>query len=176
MSEEGYNTINEYFKGIKDTNDALYELINYFEKEEQPTIIILFGDHNPFLGDNALAYNTLGIDMSLDNLEGFKNYYQTPYIIYGNNSAKKTLNNDFVGTGEDISPIFLMNKVFELCSFNGNEYMQYTSELKEKVDVISNFYYKENGIYVKKEESKYQDIIDEYNYVNYYVSRNYGGK
>jgi len=173
---EGYNTINEYFSGIKKTNIALEKLINYFENEEEPTIIILFGDHNPFLGDNALAYNTLGIDMSLDNLEGFKNYYQTPYIIYGNNSAKKTLNNDFVGTGEDISPIFLMNKVFELCSFNGNEYMQYTSELKEKVDVISNFYYKENGIYVKKEESKYQDIIDEYNYVNYYVSRNYGGK
>ena len=171
--EEGYNIINEYFSGIRKTNIALEKLINYFETEEEPTIIILFGDHNPFLGNDDLAYKTLGINMSLDNLEGFKNYYETPYVIYGNNSAKKMFDNDFVGEGEDISPIFLMNKVFELCDFKGNEYMQYTSNLLKNIDVISNYYYKEKGVYVRKEESKYEDIITEYNYVNYYVSRNF---
>lgn len=170
-NEEGYNIINEYFHGIKNTNIALEKLINYFETEEEPTIIILFGDHNPFLGDENLIYNELGINLDVSTIEGFKNYYETPYIIHGNKKARTLLKNKFKGTSEDISPMFLMNKVFNILNEKGNEYLQYTYDFIKKVDVVSNNYYKENQIFVPINESQYYNLVNEYINVNYYWSR-----
>ena len=168
---ENYNTINQYFSGIKKTDEALKKLIDYFEKEEEPVIVIFFGDHNPYLGDDG--YYDFNIDLDVSNVGGFENYYETPYVIYANAAAKKMFNKDFVGKGNTISPIFLMNELFDYCGLSGNEYLNYMSDLKSKIDVVSNYYYKENGVFVKKEESNYKDLIKEYNNVNYYYSRNF---
>ncbi len=170
MSDEGYNTINEYFKGIYDTVDAMYQLIEYFKKESEPTIVITFGDHNPYLGENQLAYNELGINMDLSTVEGFRNYYSTPYIIYGNPSAKKLFNKTFVGKGNEISPIFLMNELFDYIGLKGNEYMQYMSDLKKQKTVMGTVYEKENGKYISAEEATSNK---EYEIVSYYVANNF---
>lgn len=168
LDETSYNLINQYFSGIKKTNEALKELIDYFDQEEEPVIIILFGDHNPALGDSASIYQDLGINLNKETIEGFTNYYQTPYIIHANNSAKETLNNSFIGTGNTISPIFLMNELFNNMNVQGNEYLQYMNDLKQKVDVINTYYYKEDGEFTKVENSQYTKQIEEYNNVNYY--------
>lgn len=168
---EAYNTINQYFSGIKKTDVALKKLIDYFEKEEEPAIVMFFGDHNPYLGDDG--YSELNIDLDISTIEGFENYYETPYVIYANVAAKKVFNKDFVGEGSTISPIFLMNELFDYCNLSGSEYLNYMSDLKAKIDVISEYYYKEDGEFVKKEQSKYKNLIKEYNYVNYYYSRNF---
>lgn len=170
MSDDGYNTINEYFKGIYDTADAMYQLIEYFKKESEPTIVIMFGDHNPYLGENQLAYNELGINMDLSTVEGFRNYYSTPYIIYGNPSAKKLFNKTFVGKGNEISPIFLMNELFDYIGLKGNEYMQYMSNLKKQKTVMGTVYEKENGKYISAEEATSNK---EYEIVSYYVANNF---
>lgn len=171
--ENSYNMLNWYFNGIKKTDFALGKFINFFENEKEPTIIIFFGDHNPYLGENALAYNELGINMDLSNEEGFINYYETPYIIYANDSAKKVYGKSFVGEGSTISPIFLMNELFDYCGLKGNEYLQYMSDLKSSVDVISNPFNKENGRFIYSVDSKSKEKLKEHKFVNYYYSRNY---
>lgn len=173
MSNEGYNIINQYFAGIKKTNKSLKELIEYFESEDEPVVVILFGDHNPYLGINALAYNELGINIDTSTEDGFKNYYETPYIIYANPSAKEKLDNKFIGNSGDISPMFLMNKLFDNCHFKGNQFLQYMSDLSSKIDVINDFYVKEDGIFIKRNLSKYNTELDIYKKVNYYYSKNF---
>ncbi len=111
--------------------------------------------------------------MDLSTLEWFENYYETPYVIYGNKSAKRTFNRDFIGHGDTISPIFLMNEVFSYCNMKENEYLQYMEKLKNNIDVMSDYYYKKDGTFVKKEQSKYSKLIKEYESVNYYYSRNF---
>ena len=168
-NSEAYNVINEYLKGIYSTNDALDKLVNYFDNENDATIIIFFGDHNPFIGENG--YSELGINMDLDNVEGFLNYYETPYVIHANKSARKMFNKSFVGEGNNISPIFLMNELFDYIGLEGNEYLQYMSNLKEKIDVINDYYYKEDKIFVKNDNINKK--LEEYKLVNYYVSNNW---
>lgn len=168
MTTSTFNAINEYFSGIEDTNNSIYELIKYFEKEEEPVIIILFGDHNPFL--ESTGYQELGINMDLSTIEGFLNYYETPYIIYGNDSAKKVFNVNFEGKGNTISPVFLMNELFDYIGFKGNKYLQYMSNLKEKIDVINPYYYKYNNEYIYGDSN---ELIQNYKLMNYYVSRNF---
>ena len=168
--EEAYNTINEYLNGIKSATLSLEKLINYFDSESEPVIVIFFGDHNPYIGDNG--FSELGVNMDLGTVEGFLNYYETPYVIHANESAKKVFDKSFVGEGNKISPIFLMNELFEYCELEGNQYLQYTTDLKKHVDVLNRYYYKEDGVFVKSSDSNYKKEIDEYNNVNYYVANN----
>lgn len=169
MNEKLYNQINEYLYGIKRTNSALNKLIKYFDKEKEPVIVILFGDHNPALGDNALGYHELNIDIDLSNIEGFLNYYETPYVIHANESAKEMFNNDFVGEGDDISPIFLMNVLFENMDLKGNSYLQYMSSLKKDINVIHNLYCRIDDTFIESSNKKCKKNIYEYNNVNYYM-------
>lgn len=168
LDDVSYNLINEYFSWIKKTNDALKYLINYFDNEDEPVVVVLFGDHNPALGDNASVYHELGINIDVSNLDGFLNYYETPYVIHANESARKMFDNDFVGNGDDISPIFLMNELFNNMGIKGNNYMQYMNDFKNNIDVISSIYYKEDGEFVNAIDSKYLKLIKEYNSINYY--------
>lgn len=168
LDEVSYNLINEYLSGIKKTNEALKSLIEYFDNEDEPVIVVLFGDHKPALGDNASVYHDLGINIDLSDMEGFLNYYETPYVIHANEAAKSVFDNDFVGEGDTISPIFLMNELFDNMGLAGNEYLQYMADLKEKVDVISSVYYKEDGEFVLASDSKYKAFIEEYEWINYY--------
>lgn len=181
VKDKGYSTnalnmFNRYLEGIKATNNSLNMLVEYLKNYEEPTILIVFGDHNPYLGEANYVYNELGIDMSLKDINSYENYYSIPYFIYGNNAAKEKIGKSFVGKANTISPNFLMNELFEYIGFKGNEYLKYTSEIKRHIDVFSNDYYKEDGKYILKNETKYQNIINEFQKVNYYYATNYRKK
>lgn len=171
---ETYNTVSEYFYGIKKTNEALKKLIDYFDNENEPVIVMFFGDHNPYLGETG--YEELGINLDINSKEGFLNYYTTPFVIHANSSAKDMFNKDFTGKLDDISPIFLMTELFDYLDLKGNNYMNYMSDLKQNVDVITEYYYKEDNKYVLKEDSNYKKEIKNYFDINYYYSKNYINK
>lgn len=167
-SEESYNIFNRYLDGIQSTNKALYTLYEEIKNYQEPTVLIVFGDHNPYLGT---AFEEANISLQLDTIEGFQNYYSTPYFIYGNPSAREVFNKEFKGTANDISPLFLMNEFFNYVGYEGNPYMQYTSDIKKNIDVIHSLYLKENGQYIRKEDYD-GNILDEFNKVNYYYAVN----
>lgn len=166
-----YNIINNYLAGISRTDKALKELFDYYRNEEEPTVIVIFGDHNPWLGTDRVGYNMLGIDIDLGTSEGFTNYFQTPYLIWGNDGAKETFNKDFLGQGNTIGPNFLMAELFQYLGWEGNRYMQYITDLKETIDVTNGNFYKENGQYTKELENK--ELWKNYKNVEYYQSHNY---
>ena len=120
-SSETYNTINNYLRGIKDSNEALYELVEYLDNYDEPTILIFFGDHNPYLGEGTNAYEELGITMDLSTVDGFENYYSIPYVIHANDSAKEIFDKDFTGELDTISPNYLMNELFEYIGYEGKD-------------------------------------------------------
>lgn len=168
--EKAYNIINNYFTGINKTDEALKELFDYFKNEKDPTIIILFGDHNPWLGQGNSGYSMLDINLDLSTIEGFKNYYETPYLIWGNDGAKETLGKDFIGKGNDISPNFLMAELFQYLGWEGNEYMQDILDIKEKIDVNHQLFFKENGEYKKELSPSGKGLWKEFLNIEYYYS------
>jgi len=171
--EKTYNIINNYLAGISRTDKAIRKLIDYFKAEEEPTIVILFGDHNPWLGKEESGYKMLGIDLDLSSVEGFKNYYETPYIIWGNESAKKIIKKDLIGVGRDISPNLLMPEIFNILGWEGNEYMQYLRDYMNHIDVNNIIYFKEKGVYTKVLSPENQERYNNFLNVEYYVSHNF---
>lgn len=171
--DETYNIINNYLSGIGKTDKALKKLFDYFRNEEEPAIVIIFGDHNPWLGKDHIGYDMMNINLDLSDIEGFKNYYQTPYIIWGNNAAKKRFNKDFAGEGNHISPNFLMAELFQYLGWEGNEYMQYLLDVKDKFDVNHKLYFKENGEYKQELSKDNKELWKSFLNVEYYYSHNF---
>lgn len=136
-NKKTYKLVNNYFNGINITNNALWDLINYFRGVNDPTVILLFGDHKPNFGIDNGGYKMLGINMDISTEEGFMNYYSVPYVIWGNTSAKTILNKDFVGKGNTISPNYLMAELFDYIDIEGNSYMQFITEKKSSIPIIN---------------------------------------
>ncbi|MEN8907405.1 MAG: hypothetical protein ABF289_15720, partial [Clostridiales bacterium] len=112
--------------------------------------------------------------IDLASEEGFYNYYNTPYIIWSNKSAKEILKNDFKGSGPTISPNYLMNEFFNLAEYKGNEFIKLTDDLKESLDVIHlQKRYKENDKLTSKVLQKTEKELFNYNKVQYYLKTNF---
>ncbi|HHW00455.1 MAG TPA: sulfatase-like hydrolase/transferase [Clostridiaceae bacterium] len=173
--EANYNIINNYFAGIYKTDQAIKKLVDYFRNEEEPTIILLFGDHNPWLGKDHTGYDMLNINLDLSTVEGFVNYFQTPYIIWANDSAKEMFNKDFIGKGNTVSPNFLMAELFQHLGWEGNEYMQCLFDMKEKFDVNHKLYFKENGEYKSELSPENKELWNTFLSLEYYYSHKYYG-
>ena len=147
LSDESFNILNNYLRGIADTTRRIESLVDSLRDDPEPVVVILFGDHKPWLGNQYSVYNELGININSKTEEGYFNYFSTPYIIWANDAAKARLGNDFKGGGGSFSPCFLMVKLFDLCSWEGEAYIQALRELRAEVDVINEEtgQFRENG-------------------------------
>lgn len=171
MSDEVYNLVNQYFSGVKETTLAAKELVDYFDSQDEPVIVVMFGDHKPYLGDNMVGYDELNIYINAFKEQGFLNTYSTPFIIHLNESAERTLSVPSKGEREDISPIYLMNEVFDIMGVKGTSFAQYLREQREVLPVITNTFVNYKGKYAefdKYDGSEPAKIVDKYKKVNYY--------
>ncbi len=132
------NVLNNYLNITDSKNKALREFVDYFKTVDEPVVLCVFGDHNPWLGDAQSVYAELGINLDLTTQDGLYNYYQTEYLIWGNDAAKEILGNDFKGQNETvISPCFLMNVLFEELGFEGPAYMKYMNDFMKTTPIIT---------------------------------------
>jgi len=137
LSDESFNILNNYLIGIRDTTSRLASFIDTLRADSDPVVVVVFGDHMPWLGNLSSVYLELGINIDRNTQDGYLNYYSTPYFIWANNPAKTMLGNDFNGNGGSFSPCFLMGELFRLCSWEGEGYMQALRELQTRVDIIN---------------------------------------
>ena len=147
LTEGSYNILNNYLSGICDTTERIESFINSFRDDPEPVVIVIFGDHMPWLGNFEAVYKELDVECSLTSVESFYNMYSTPYIIWANDAAKAATGGSFTGDGGSFSPCFLMNELFECLNWEGDGYMKAANELRERVDVINSAtgLFRENG-------------------------------
>lgn len=71
----------QYLSLVKKTDDAFKQLVEYFSKVKEPTIIVMYGDHQPAV--QSSFYDSLfgKSACSLTN-EELMNKYRTPFIIW----------------------------------------------------------------------------------------------
>jgi hypothetical protein len=166
--EEQY-ILDNYFGSIANTNQHLKELTDYFRQDDEPVILILFGDHNPWMGDGNSVYTALGVNFDMSTQEGFLNYYSTRYIIWANDAAKEILGCDFQGEGPDLGPYFLMSQLFQLCGWEGPAYMQAIADVPEQVSVIhTTGRYLENGVLTDSLSEQGALLVNRYQALQYY--------
>ncbi len=143
VSTADYNIANNYFTGVADTCRQLSAFVDHFRTETRPVVIVLFGDHNPWWGDDNTTYEAYGVNIDRETEEGFYNYYSTPYLIWANDAAREALGCDFTGEGGRIAPALLMERLFTLSGWDGPAYMQAQRELETHTTVVNCLFYQD---------------------------------
>ena len=135
-SEESCNILNSYLRGVEDTISNMERMLKELEAREKPVVAVLFGDHKPWMGNADSVYTEMGVGFDISTLDGFYNYYGTPYLIWANSAAKEVLGQSFSGEGGDFSPCFLMPKLFDMCGWEGPAFMQLSRQMREITPLI----------------------------------------
>ena len=129
LSDSDWFIANNYLWGLQDTARQMQVMVDRFRSIDEPVILVFFGDHKPWLGEQSVTYDALGIDIRSSSDESFRNYYATEYLFWANDAAKAVLGTELVGQGPEISPCFLMNVLFDQCGWEGPGYMKLTDEV-----------------------------------------------
>lgn len=129
-SAETCGILSHYLYGVSDTIAQIVRFTEELEALDRPVVLVLFGDHKPWLGNDKSGYQELGVNLDYTTEEGLYNHFSTPYLIWANSAAKQTLGNSFTGKGEDLSPCFLMTELFDLCSWEGPSFMGLAREVR----------------------------------------------
>lgn len=171
FSNETYTMLNNYLDTVRRSGEEFAKALETLRASDRPVLLVMFGDHMPWMGDGNSGYKELGISLELSDEDGFCNYYCTPYYIWANDAAKAVLGDSFGGSGDHIGPYYLMNKVFSLCGWTGNAYMQFMDDCMQTLPVVhsSGACFTQNGLtYVLDEQE--EDVLHRLRTVQYYYS------
>ena len=95
LPEDAKTMLTVYTHGLRDADTMLGDLVNYFEQQEEPVLLIWYGDHLPSLGDNYLCYRALGMDMTADRAtEDWLDAYAPPFVMWANQAGADVLDFD----------------------------------------------------------------------------------
>lgn len=170
LDEATYNSMNHYFDGLRESSEALLKLLQKYKNDDEPLVIFAFGDHNPFMGENEIGFDAIGVNVKPDSEEGYLNRYKVPYIIWANDSAKEVLNDDFVGVGPDMSPSYLMTYFFDRIDVMGPKYMQIRNKEFPFISVYNKSYTVINDKMIPTNSEEVEDISDNIDSLDYFYN------
>ncbi len=81
LDAEDYDALVNYVNGIYLANQAFSQLVDYFTETDQPTVLVMFGDHCPYFSDEVLEVLGLGDESDRGTEERL---YSTPVIVWSN--------------------------------------------------------------------------------------------
>ena len=110
----------------------------------------------------------LGINLDQGTDEGFKNFYDTPYVMWANDAAKKELATQFSGKGPNISPMYVLPTMLKYLGVKGSSYNQCLQNLQETVPVFGLGKDLYEGGLTATLPAAVQKQVKEFEYVEYY--------
>ena len=172
FSQESANILDNYLGSVQDTAENLRALLDSFDTRPEPVVVVVYGDHKPWLGNNGSVYAELGIPLDTSDEAGLFGKYSTDYLLWGNAAARALLGEDaFSGEGETISPNFLMNLVFDRLDWQGNAWAQFTDSVRQQMPVLTTIgRFAWQGQYLPESDlpQEAKDLLNRYRQVQYY--------
>lgn len=127
--EGGNAEVNQYLSLTRESDNAYKMLIEHFKKVEEPTIILLFGDHQPKLSDDFYR-NVLGKDPKTCTAEETQRMYAVPFALWANYDIPEAQD-------VRISLNYLSSLLLETAGLPLTPYQAFLSEIREVVPVIN---------------------------------------
>ena len=150
----------EYLTLIQKADQALESLFTYFEKIDEPVIICIFGDHQPYL-DEEFYEKLYGHSLKELSSEEEEKRYMTPYLIWSNydtgiQKERKNTSANFLGT-------LLLNASGIL----ENPFYEYIYSMQQEITEMNRDYYRtKDGVLHKSDED--DEWLKEYQDMQYY--------
>ena len=123
-----YPLTKQYLSLIQRSDESIKELVKYFKKVDEPTIIVLFGDHQPYI-ENAF-YNYLTSGSGKSSAEITMDEHTVPFFIWANYDI------DERDMGR-ISANYLGPLTLDTANVEMSDYQEYVYSLMDEYPVIS---------------------------------------
>ena len=150
--------VQKYLTLIEKSDQALEQMMQYFNSIKEPTIIVMFGDHQP--GDyitNVIDRMT-GYDPDSEDLEEAQKAYIVPCFVWNNFGMELDL-------GEMTSVNYLAADILEAAKVPLTTYQSYLLQLQKKIPVIcAGTYIDAEGIYHSFDEKDEENEAELNNY------------
>lgn len=147
------NSLKNYVQGVYDSNKLYVELVEYLKGYEEPTILVMFGDHLPSLEKGIFYKNSEYSTIDL---------YETPYIMWSNCNIDLTTVPEYITPG---------NLGLTLLKLSGNSlpwYLKPFEEIYRKYPIINNQIVVDKNLNVlKKDEIENIELIRNANILQY---------
>ncbi|MDD3174543.1 MAG: LTA synthase family protein [Herbinix sp.] len=157
---QGYSSAEQYLSLLRESDKAFQTLIDYFTKQEEHTIILLFGDHQPVA--YSQLHDLLSDQSNLTDTKALACKYKVPFILWANYDI---VQDDI----DQISANYLSSYLLKTAGLPGTAYNQFLMKMYEKIPVINGLFYidKDNIIHNYSETTAYTDLINQYKYIGY---------
>lgn len=156
-----YPQTEQYLSLTKKSDEALEYLIDYFSQQEEPVVILFFGDHWPNLESEFLSL-LLGKDSSDLSFENIMREYEVPFLIWANYDLD----------GEEIEAVslnYLSGLLLRAAGLEGTDYTNYLENLRQTLPVITamGVMDSQGNWYKNGDSTPYDDLLNEYNILEY---------
>ena len=152
----------QYFALARESDDALRELIGYYSQQEEPTMVVFFGDHQPPL-TNSFYEELYGKKLSERTTEEVLRQYAVPFFIWTNYDIQEE--QDVV-----ISPNYLGVLTARLAGLPMTGFMNFLSQLYEELPAVTPVgFITGDGQYLARSElnEEQRRLLDIYETLNY---------
>lgn len=160
--EKATDTANRYLSLIHESDRAFEKIINYFKHQEEPTIVVMFGDHQPKLED-AFYELLYGKSLNTLSLEELQKKFTVPFVIWANYDIdeQKDLKN--------VSANYLSSMMLEQTNLKLSPYNEFLLNLRKTIPAINaNGYVSADGEnHSLEDNTKYTKLIEQYQYLQY---------
>lgn len=155
------NAVNEYLSSVNNADAALQALIEYFEAQEEETLIVFFGDHQPSL-TSSFYTECLGIDDDAST-EVLQLKYQIPYLFWGNFEFETEF-------AELTSINYLSSHVLEIAGIDKTGFLELLDVIEQEFPAINSFGWWDSELKFHSFAEEDSDLIQDlrlYKYLQY---------
>lgn len=153
-----FNTYNRYVKLAYNSDKAFKVLTDYFEKIDEPTIIVMFGDHLPSLGSDYFKAH-LGKTKSQMDSYGLFQYFETPLVIWANYDINKDgrYNERF----DNISVNYLSSMIMDIAGVPMTAYQKFLVDMAEVIPQFTEHGYIDGeGVFYETDNAESPHFVD----------------
>ena len=130
---EGDKLITRYLSLEKISDEAFKDMVEYFEKADEKTIIVFFGDHQPSDYVVEPVWNLAGKKGSDLSFSEMIDRYRVPFIIWANYDIEEA-------SGVEISANFLGNLTLKAAGVPLDPYRSFLEDFSKKYPVLSSIH------------------------------------
>ena len=158
--EGKYPKTDQYLSLMKRSDQAFQYLVEYFSRTDQPTMIVMFGDHQPSVEDEFYD-DIAGMPSSEITVQEHLMWYETPFIIWTNYSMPS----EDMGC---LGAVYLSSEVLWRANLEMTPYNRFLLAMKEDLPVVHflGCYDREGTYYywakAESERCPYQDTVLDY--------------
>lgn len=151
-----YPMAEQYLTLANKTDESFKLLVDYFSRQQQPTIILMFGDHQPSVEQEFLD-KAYGVTQDQMTMEQYMGRYQTPFLIWANYPLPQT--------ELPVSSLnFLGQHLLSLSGIRNSVYGDYLSGFEQQLPVFTFVGYMDadGKAYSHLESNRYDPMIEDY--------------